>query len=779
MANNINLKPSSSSSLSSPLSKSLSNTRLHLTKACRRTWRTICTETRLFLLRPFHRRKCAVFFLLLLASILVLFLQLRFLLPIIAPVLSFYGPRSETHFSRPNHIIIPRPATFEHIRTRPCSWLYLEFGAKDGRHLDGFFTNGNKFLEEYLRATQSASRAFCALAFEPDPDLLPSLQAVRAKRARRAGTFDVFTKFVPGARDATEILKFRSEDTGNIPEEEIPAMSIGLRQFLYNVTFPLEQSGNDIAKMVTARGNGNTGTVIVRFNDLSVPQALWYLDLMEAGSDTGVLCTRVDRLILDFERIRLDVDSLKGHVQHREVVRDWARVTTSPTDRMFKPSDDMDVILKLAREINTMPHCRALVHVLDDAGKMILPEPLNERQVFYGILAGEPTFNERISAQTATWMTAVPKDRLTIFTNAERNQQDMAAAREHDVAVVRPYRPEIESHLSLMQSWSHLVRTREAWDRSMRDNPEIKWLALVDDDTFVFPGGLRQYLSSFDHRILLWGGSGEQARIDNGDTGQFAFWLRRIHLKYGGKHCYMKNENIPRHLQGTHYEYVTSDVMNGRRIAKKVSHMCEDTFCLRGCPAVPQGAAIVLSRTLVEALRPHIEKCERDTSMLCRNCGSQRLFMCVNRYTRKPRTILTRGICRSPWKLEHREHWPFALTYHGFNRYHGMTRSTHSLAEDMRELWALGRAQEDAVRRGFEASYFVPIQRVADQIACRMKGTYQGGLCHTPDGKVFQANDGKSRGRQRRQPPVPQQKDRPRPVRAPAPVEADGNMRHQ
>lgn len=619
----------------------------------------------------------------------------------------------------------------------------MEFGAKDGRHIDSFFTEGNKVLEEFLRGTQSAMKAFCAVAFEPDPALLPTLKQVRLECGRRSRSFDIFTQFVPGARDATEMLKFRSDDTGNIPVEEVPATSIPLRQFLLNVTFPLDHDGVDVSKMITARGNGNIGTVVVRFNDLTAPQALWYLDLMQAGQTDGVLCTRVDRLVLDFEKIRLDVESLKGHVQNREVVRDWARVTTSPSDRMFLPTDDMTAVVKLAHEINTRESCRTTVHVLDGAGKMIVPSILKEDEIMYAILAGEPTFNERVDAQTKTWMKSIQQDRLTIFTNAERSEEDMKAAGGRNVAVVHPYRPEVETHLPLMQSWSHLVRVRESWDRTMRDNPNIKWLLLVDDDTFVFPGGMRQYLSSFDPRILLWGGSGEQARIDNGDTGQFAFWLRRTHERHGGKHCYLKTEPIPRHLKGVHIEYMVSKVLNGRRVAKKVSHMCEDTFCLRGCPAVPQGAAIFMSRALVKAVRPHIETCERDTSKLCRNCGSQRLYMCVNRFTRGPRTLLTRGFCRSPWKLEHREHWPFALTYHGFNRYKGMTRSTRSLSGDMQELWGLGKTQEEAVRRGFQASYYVRIEDVANKIACKGKGRYQEGVCIGENGKVFPSKDGK------------------------------------
>lgn len=785
--------------ISKPAVNAKPASRFQIPKAIRRTLRSISTETRFLISQSTtaaissssssslgvghssssasgcrRRRSCQSYLLILIVvSLAVLFLIfsltqiLRWLLPVVAPVLAYYEPRRETHFTRRVHVFLPRPEKFEAVRNRACSWLYVEFGAKDGRHLDGFLSNGNQFLEEYLRATQSSLRAFCAMAFEPDPALTRTLSDVRTAHGKRVGSLDVFTQIVPGARDGTEALKFRNVDTNEIPEDEIPATSVALKPFLLNITLPIEKSGKDVKNMVTARGNGNVATVVVRFNDLTVSQALWYLDLMEAGTSDGVLCRRVDRLILDFEIIRLDAESLQGYARNREVVRDWERITTSPSDRQFNPTDDMNVIVRVARAINDRLQCRTTVHVLDRAGKMLVPTILSEREIFYAVLAGEPTFNERVAAQTETWMTAIPQDRVTIFTNADRTDENLAAARGRNVAVIHPYRPEIETHLPLMQSWSHLVRTRESWDRVMRDDPSIKWLALVDDDTFVFPGGMREYLSSFDSRTPLWGGSGEQARIDNGDSGQFALWLRRIHEKYGGRHCYLSSETVPKHLQGSHIEFSTSQVLNGRQVAHKVSHMCHDLFCHAGCPAVPQGAAIFVSRALVEALRPHIETCERDTSRLCRNCGSQRLFMCVNWFTKHPRTVLARGICRAPWKLEHRERFPFALTYHGFTKYRGISLSTKSLGGDMVQLWELAKSHERDVKRGLQASNYVPMSDVANMIACRNKGRYESGSCITPDGKRFQANDGKSK----KKPSSPRQPKVKSPQKPPHPAQ--------
>lgn len=635
-----------------------------------------------------------------------------------------------------------RQPPFEAAALHPCSWLYLEFGAKNGRHLDRFFSDGNSFLEEFLRATQSAMRGFCAVAFEANPAMEKPLQQVRSVQGKKAHSFHVYAGVVPGRANATENVVLQA--SSNPHEEEVVAVqTIELADTVRRLTFPWEKSGEDLTTMYTARGNSNLGSVIVRFNALDVKEIYWYLDLMEASIQSGVMCERIDRLILNFQKIDLAMGNVLEQLEDKDVIREWDKLLTPPSSEAYDSKNGFAGLVAIAKEINQRRGCRTTVHLFDEAGKMLTPVLLTEREVFYAILAGQPTFDERVGAQTESWMTVVPKDRLTIFTNEPRNSDEMLAARGRDTAVVQPHDPKLEQRLPLMQSWSHLVRVRESWDRTMKHNEEIKWLALVDDDTFVFPGGMREYLSNFDHRIRIWGGSGEQARVDNGDSGTFAKWLRELHEKHGGKHCYLPTEDIPRSKRGSHVEYGISEVLNGRRVARKVSYMCGDTFCKIGCPAVPQGAAIVLSRALVEALRPHIEQCERDTAGLCKNCGSQRLYMCVNRYAQQARTLLARGICRAPWKLEHREKFPFALAFHGFQRYRGMASSTGSLRGDMLELWQLGKIYEESVQKGYKKSYLVPMQSVADLIGCHGQGTYRKGECITREGIKLSATDGR------------------------------------
>lgn len=726
--------------------------RSHVLKAIRRFLRTIRTEWRLFIARPMRKRPwtgaCIGIFVC--ALLVTIFLAIVYK-PEARSFIEHGNIREATHFTHNAQIFLLPQRDWDRTRLPPCSWLYLEVNAGDGRHMDAFFKNGNQFLEEYLRAVQASMRGFCAVAFEPDPQMAPALRQVRRNKGRKARRFDVFAGIVFGADNDTETIALREHYDSHDPQNSVhhgeqrivekdhyeKVKRLPLLRVISQLTFPLEQSGHDGRYMSIARANGNNGTVIMRLNAAVLKEAYWYMQVLDSSP---VLCDRVDRLILNLQPLAFDSSS--QYLIDRQVIRDWAKLLPPISDDRFDYRRGIDGLVDIAREVNAKSNCRTMVYVIDNNGKKIFPPLVSERGVFYSILAGYPTFDERISAQTSSWMTAVPMDRVGIYTNIKRNADELQAARGRTTIVTKPHLPQREGQLDMMQSWSHLVRVRETWDRFMKDDPSIKWLALVDDDTFVFPGGFREYLSGLDPRRLVWGGSGEQARIDNGDHGEFAYWLRNLSRAHGGKHCYMPHEDIPARLRGVNIKYGVSDVMNGRRVAKIVSHMCGDTFCRRGCPAVPQGATIFLSRALVEALRPMVEKCEEHTLSLCKNCGSQRLYMCVNRFVSGGATLMTRGVCRAPWKLERRDGWPFAITYHGFTKYRGLALSTGSIQGDMEELWQLGKAIEERTKAGYLEHYYVPMQQVADLIGCRGQGTYVKGSCMTKEGIRLEANDG-------------------------------------
>lgn len=597
--------------------------------------------------------------------------------------------REDMHFKRLVHLFMPRQKALSQANISPCSWVYLEVNAYDGRDIDGFFTDANGIFEESLRAEQAVSRAFCAYAFESDSKFADSLLAVRADKGLFVRRFHVF----PGVSvESAEDSKLHAG------QDSI----ISLSKLVKGVTLSLANSGRpEGTDMTVANANGHNGSVVVRVSG-SLPELYAHMDAL---STSGILCDRVDRLILN---VTDDVRDVRVPLPY------------SPSAHKFHAALGLPGLKALANDLDSSARCRTRLFVLNEEGSLAVPSPLEESAVFYSILAGAPTFNERVTAQADTWMRSVPINRVAVFTNMERIGRETTAARGRPIVVVEPNKPSLEKHLAWMQSWSHLVRVRATWDRYMRDDPDIKWLALVDDDTFVFPAGMREYLTMLDSRVPVWGGSGEQARIDNGDHGEFSHWLRNASVSHGGPHCYLMTEPVPEHLRGSHMEFGRSKVMNGRNTAKKVSHMCHDTFCKRGCPSVPQGAAIVLSRTLVERLRPSIESCEAATSTLCDRCGSQRLYMCVNRFVRESRTLLTRGICRASWKLEHRRNFPIALTFHAFTRNRRLSSMTGSMHGDMAQLWQLGEEYE---RRGLWQGT-VPMPEVADLLGCNGEGHF-------------------------------------------------------
>jgi hypothetical protein len=600
--------------------------------------------------------------------------------------------REDMHFKRIVHMYMPRQKPIQDADLSPCSWVYIEANAFDGRDLQGFFTDGNRIFEEALRAELSVARAFCVIALESDDGHAESLLAIRNAKGLLTRRFDVFPGVSAGISHPLAANQAADAGTAQLP------------RLIKDATRPLSETGKVEARdMPVAMANRQNGTVFVRVSG-SLPELYAHLDTLDSAN---VLCDRVDRLVLN---VTSDVRDIRVPPPY------------SPSAEKFHAALGIPGLEAFAAELEGRSPCRTRLYVMDEEGSLVVPAPLGERAVFYSVLAGAPTFDERVFAQTDTWMGAVPSDRVALFTNVERVGDELNAAQGRSVVAVQPNKPELEKHLSWMQSWSHLVRVRETWDRYLRDDPTIKWLALVDDDTLVFPSGMREYLTMIDHRAPVWGGSGEQARIDNGDHGEFALWLRNLSVAHGSPYCYMANERVPEHLRGAHNEYAKSAVMNGRKAVKRVSHMCHDTFCRRGCPSVPQGAAIVLSRALVELLRPAVTACEEATSTLCDRCGSQRLYICVNRYVANAKTLMTRGICRAPWKLEHRHNFPSAITYHAFTRHGRLSSMTGSIHGDMAQLWRLGASYEDRGRGLWKGT--VPMSEVADLLGCNGEARY-------------------------------------------------------
>lgn len=270
-----------------------------------------------------------------------------------------------------------------------------------------------------------------------------------------------------------------------------------------------------------------------------------------------------------------------------------------------------------------------------------------------------------------------------------------------------------------MQSWSHLVRLRLAWDGALRDDPSIRWLALVDDDTFVYTDAAAAALAAWNDKLPLWGGSGEIVRVDNGDAGPLASRLRAIHLASGGVPCAMPGEPAYARTRAHVSRWGRSGGGGEGGGRDSPPRRCSDTFC-KGCPPIPQGGTIFLSRALVAALRPSIEACEAATRHLCARCGSQRLYACVTAAVPGARSVLLRGVHRSPWRREPKQRGLPVLSFHGFEQGRGRYTATGSLVGDFERLWAL---------RGRVGGGGLTMGDVADDINCRRGGHWLGGHC--------------------------------------------------
>jgi len=285
------------------------------------------------------------------------------------------------------------------------------------------------------------------------------------------------------------------------------------------------------------------------------------------------------------------------------------------------------------------------------------------------------------------------------------------------VRVVAPARPADEAHVGRMGSWSHLVRLRVEWDSRLAADASVGWLALVDDDTYVFDAGLRRALAhtGVDPAAeRVWAGALEAPRVDSGGDVAFATPLRAAHAAATGEApCLLPGDGgyVPPEAEAPSAPSVAAP-----------SRQCRHTFCPT-CAPLPQGAAVVLSRALVAALRPHVEACEAATAGMCASCGSQRLYACIQHVSGVGGSVATLplpGVERAPWKRAPRGGDDPVATFHAFDHRFRLDAATGSLAGDMGQLARV--ADRVAAARGADA--LVTYQDVADEVACGGAGRY-------------------------------------------------------
>jgi len=345
--------------------------------------------------------------------------------------------------------------------------------------------------------------------------------------------------------------------------------------------------------------------------------------------------------------------------------------------------------------------------------------------LLYLVLSGHKTMESRGPAVWSTWASVLsPKD-VIFFTEkvdgvlVDIPLQGLLVANERllpnaSVVVVRPAVPSLENNIDFFNAWSHLVRLRVGYDRILRKEEkqqQHEWIVLVDDDTFLFPDRLEEYLKNFDgYREMIYMGFAEYVRIDNGDSGPLSELLREVHTKAGNEWCTLRGESG--HGNGTF-------------------PMCKDVFC-KSCPWIPQGGFIVLSRRLVEHLRPHLEQCEMATRDVCSSCGSQRLYFCIQRFASESIFHPLLESDRSPWWRNRKGGEERPISFHGFDQQ--IVGNFTIVPFVFEKLFQLRAKCLDRM---------VTYQDIANELGCNGKGfwsrfssTDNVGICTLPDNSM-------------------------------------------
>lgn len=303
-------------------------------------------------------------------------------------------------------------------------------------------------------------------------------------------------------------------------------------------------------------------------------------------------------------------------------------------------------------------------------------------KVLYSILSGHATLERRLIPSSQTWIKNVSPALVFAVTDRALSSNITEHVKNVNIVLSSPTDPNKELSRNIITSWSHLVRVRLAWDHHLKEDRTIDWVFLADDDTYIFTKNLESFLTSLEAGFrpkedLAWGGFEEYVRIDNGDSGKLAERLRRIENHSSGRSCVMKGEALYR---STKMKLLNKTLSRDQ----PVPNICDRQFC-KACPSVPQGGAIIMSRSLVENLRPFLSKCEAQTRGLCPSCGSQRLYMCIHflanegQGLKDVRFLHAPGVERFPWRMTKKRGRMKVISLHG----HDYRNDGHPYAKDI------------------------------------------------------------------------------------------------
>ncbi|KAJ8903582.1 hypothetical protein NDN08_004686 [Rhodosorus marinus] len=569
-----------------------------------------------------------------------------------------------------------------------CENLFVDVGVRSGEGLLDFVDEGG-ITASWMSSISADPRSFCVEAFEADERFRQELEETGRWIRNKLQNLDVRVGAILSNSRGTTRLTLTSQTVAEYTVSNISGHVVYNAEQVASINQNREASRRsliveDLRDVLSRNRLAEGGFIAIRFQ-CSCEDAVSYLRMLINDSK---LCFSVDKVFLQV----IDTQTL--------LVREGQSSTHS---------DLTSELEDLAQLMHRSSGCDVDVEI---EYEMITPqnEVQGDHDVVYAVLSGDTTLNERGCWAASTWMKGVPRGRAAFFTNDQLDpKSEFAECLNGHVAVVaKPAFPDIEKLPDNMQSWSHLVRVRMSWDLLMKNDPSAKYLILIDDDTFPFTdtigSELPQHLS-WDK--MRWGGALEVVRVDNGDDTSFKEQLRRMH-RADGKDCRFEEEPEVEGLAA-----------------------CNKTFCF-ACPSIPQGGFVVMSRALVEAVRPHVEECEFETQGFCKQCGSQRLYYCLLNRVNATRAVALRGVFRLPWMYE--AHQAPAQKVNYPLSFHGLKESAYDLhtgsgAMDFQELYRMVKQarRRAAVKAGDE---YVTLDDVNFHISCDGKGYFHNESCY-------------------------------------------------
>mmetsp|Transcript_9520 Transcript_9520/g.41129 ORF Transcript_9520/g.41129 Transcript_9520/m.41129 type:complete len:461 (+) Transcript_9520:451-1833(+) len=392
-------------------------------------------------------------------------------------------------------------------KSSACDNLLIAIGLQDGNFLLRL-VEGSEEIRSWMNDGELNSSSLCVEGFDLHDHYRERLSAVKASVVESLASLRINLGAVAlnyNGKLAVEVNNKPVDKFVSVVDDKYVAFNFE-KSFLGRLKTRRELPVVDVLDLAERRRVEPEGIVIVRFSG-SPEDASSILRMFLADPRLG---RRVKLLVLELRSAPTYLGGARSTNQH--------------------PGGKNEVE-KLRRMLLSMDDCITQVTVIEEGNYV---EPANEDNgLFYSVLAGHTTWTARVLPALNSWLKSVDYGRAAIFTNFAINpgSVEAKALKDHIAVVAAPAHPESEKTLTLMSSWSHLVRLRASWDLFMRQDTSLKYLILLDDDTFPFTDTFEAVLRQcMDPNALEWGGAPEIIRVDNGDGPVHGEALRQANL---------------------------------------------------------------------------------------------------------------------------------------------------------------------------------------------------------------------------------------------------------